>query len=146
LVVASIWGVTPRQSIEAECRRTSRSDVVDRCLALLRGDVDESFLFVAAGPGARTVVAGGEGGLAGYWPRTWALRALLYAWEDRATSAVLAATDDDHWRVREMALKVIARHRLDPGLEPATRLTADPNPRVRDAAHRARRRLTTSPR
>lgn len=140
--MASIWGVTPRQSVEAECRRTSRSDVVERCLAVLRGEVDESFLFVAAGPGARTVVDGAEGGLAGYWPRTWALRALLYAWEDRARPAVLAATTDEHWRVREMALKVIARHRLDAGLDAATRLTADPTPRVRDAARRARHRLT----
>lgn len=115
--------------------------MVERCLEVLRGEVDEAFLLVLAGPAAQGVLAGQEGGVHGYWPRTWALRALLYAWDDRATAAVLGATGEDHWRVREMALKVIAKHRVDAGLDAATRLTADPTPRVRAAAHRARLRL-----
>ena len=136
-------GVTPRVRVERECERIGTDEVVRRCVAVLTGmDVDEGFLIVIGGPGARSVLNGREGGVTGYWPRTWAARALLYAWDDTATPAVRAATTDEAWRVREMAAKVIARHRLDEGLETVSRLVTDPNPRVRAAATRARQRLT----
>src|SRR5438045_2544297 len=82
----------------------------------------------------------GQAGPEGYWPRTWVLRALLYVWEPSATDAVISATSDAHWRVREMALKVIAKHRLDDALERLAVLTRDPVPRVREAAGRAQAR------
>lgn len=135
--------MTPRQSVEAECRRTGLDEVVAQCMAILGGhDFDEDFLWIIGGPGARSVLEGREGGAGGYWPRTWAARALLYAWGDRATSTVLAATADESWRVREMAAKVIARHGIDDGLDAVGALITDPVPRVRAAATRARQRLT----
>ena len=51
-------------------------------------------------------------GKEGYWPRVWAARGLLHAWDDRATAVIVQATADGAWRVREMAAKVIARHRV----------------------------------
>lgn len=118
--------------------------MIDGCLALLQEqEYDEALLFVIGGPGAGAVLAGQEGGVSGYWPRTWATRALLYAWDDRASSAVIAATSDQAWRVREMAAKVIGRHRLDDGLDAVGRLLTDPVPRVRATATRARALLTT---
>jgi HEAT repeat protein len=50
---------------------------------------------------------------------------------------VLASLDDESWRVREMALKVIARHGLDDPTGKVDRLTEDPVERVRSAAWRA---------
>jgi HEAT repeat protein len=90
------------------------------------------------------VLSGGEGGKQGYWPRVWAARGLLYVWEDRATPAIVRATADEAWRVREMAAKVIARHRVDDALEAVTGLRDDQVPRVRSAADRAIARLTVS--
>jgi hypothetical protein len=112
--------------------------VVDGCLAILSGSsYDEGFLFVLAGPGARNVIDGREGGLGGYWPRTWALRGLLHVWDERATAAVVRALSDEHWRPREMALKVVAAHRVDTALEAAAALRDDETARVRAAASRA---------
>ncbi len=135
--------MTPRQSVDAACARVGVSGVVTLCVAILGGEeVDPAFLLVIGGPGARNVLDGREGGVTGCWPRTWALRALLYAWDEQASAMVLAATTDEHWRVREMAAKVIAKHQLDEGLEAVGHLRADPVPRVRAAAARAQRRLT----
>lgn len=113
--------------------------MVDSCLAVLHGqEYDEDLLLVIGSPGAGSVLAGGEAGVSGYWPRAWALRALLYPWEDRASSVVIAAACDQAWRVREMAAKVIARHRIDDGLDAVGWLLTDPVPRVRATAGRAR--------
>jgi HEAT repeat protein len=72
-----------------------------------------------------------------YWLRVWGARGLLWNWDPRAVDAVRAALSDEAWRVREMALKVIARHRVD-DLQPlVTELVDDPVPRVRAAASRA---------
>jgi hypothetical protein len=141
--VPSIWGLTPRASVEHESERVGRDAVVDKCVDILnRRGVDSAFLYVIAGPAAGAVLDGREGGIDGYWPRTWAARALLYAWQDRAIPAVLAAATDDSWRVREMAARVVARHEVDSALEAIVRLERDENPRVRAAAARARQRLT----
>jgi hypothetical protein len=69
------------------------------------------------------------------WPRTWALRGLLYVWDDSVMPAVLAALTDEGWRVREMAAKVVVRRELPAShlLEP---LLSDDVPRVRVAALR----------
>jgi hypothetical protein len=140
--MASLWGMTPKESIEFECARRSRSAVVQDCVALLRtGRVDNDFLRVIGGPSAETVIEGRAGGLDGYWPRVWAARGLLHVWEDVATDAIIDATTNDSWRVREMAAKVIARHRVTPAIDAAVTLLDDDNARVRAAASRAFRNV-----
>jgi HEAT repeats len=135
--------MTPRQSVESECGRSGTEGVVSRCIAVLsHREVDAAFVVAIGGPGAQGVLDGRAGGTEGYWPRVWAARALLYAWQDRATPVVLGAAADESWRVREMAAKVIARHRLDAAFAVVDDLLDDPHARVRSAAARARRRLT----
>lgn len=140
--MASQWGMTPRQSIERECARRGTSDVVEHCVAILSGErADEMMLLALGGPAAAVVLRGGAGGVTGYWPRVWALRGLLYAWEESAVAAVVGSVTDESWRVREMGAKVIARHRVDDAFEGMTGLVSDPVLRVRQAAHRALVRL-----
>lgn len=144
-VVNSYWGMTPRQSVEAECARRGHAAVVAGCVDLLSGrDVDDALVVALGGPGAHHVLAGGAGGRRGYWPRSWAARGLLYAWHESATLAIVQATTDEAWRVREMAAKVIARHRLGDAIDAVSQLQEDPIPRVRAAAHRAIIRITTA--
>lgn len=134
----------PRDSIEAECGRRGKPAVVAGCIDLLEGrhDVDDDLVLALGGPPAELVLGGREGGKSGYWPRVWAARALLHAWDDRATAAIVQATADDAWRVREMAAKVIARHGVGDGFAAVVALRADPVPRVRAAAERAVALLT----
>jgi len=93
------------------------------------------------GPGAAVVLRGGAGDVTGYWPRVWAMRGLLYAWDESAVAAVVGSVKDESWRVREMCAKVVARHCVDDALEAMNGLTHDPVLRVRRAAHRALVRL-----
>jgi HEAT repeats len=117
--------------------------VVRGCIDLLEArDADDALVMALGGPPAEYVLAGREGGRAGYWPRVWAARGLLYAWDDRATAAVVRATADDAWRVREMAARVIARHGVGDALSAVAELRDDHVPRVRSAAARALVRLT----
>lgn len=51
--------------------------------------------------------------------------------------AIITATTDESWRVREMAAKVIARHLVGEALTAVARLKEDGTPRVRKAANRA---------
>ena len=135
----AIWRLTPRQSIAAECERRGKAAVVAGCIDLLQGrqDTDDALLVALAGPAAQAVLDGSAGGRRGYWPRVWAARGLLHAWDDSATAVIIQATADGAWRVREMAAKVIARHRVGDALAAVSRLRADPVPRVRVAAERA---------
>ena len=79
-----------------------------------------------------------------YWLRVWAARGLLWAWSDEALPAIVEALADEHWRVREMAAKVVARHRLGDAFDDVASLAEDPVPRVASAAARAVRNLVTS--
>jgi hypothetical protein len=136
--VASPWGVTPRQSVLAECRRRGRAAVIAGCVDVLEGrDVDDGLLVALAGPHAEYVISGHEGGRHGYWPPVWAARGLLHVWDESAAPAVIAATGGEAWRLREMAAKVIARHQVGDGLDAVLGLRDDPVPRVRAAAQRA---------
>jgi len=136
--MAGIWGLTPQQSVHAECDRRGRSAVVSACVDLLQGrEVDDALVLALGGPHAQQVLAGKEGGKGGYWPRVWAARGLLYAWDERAAPAVVRATRDEAWRVREMAAKVIARHRLEDAIAAVAGLQHDPVTRVRVAGERA---------
>lgn len=130
--------MTPKQSILAECERRGRSAVVAGCIDLLDGaGADDTLIVALGGPAAEYVLSGGAGGTLGYWPRVWAARGLLHVWADEATGAIVRATTGEHWRVREMAAKVIARHRLGAGLAAVVVLKDDPVSRVRVAADRA---------
>jgi hypothetical protein len=144
--VGATGRLTPRQSVAAECERRGKLFVVAGCIDLLRGrhGVDDALVHALGGEAAPYVLAGGAGGKTGYWPRVWAARGLLHAWDDRATAAIIAATADGAWRVREMAAKVIARHRVGDALTAVAELRNDPVPRVRAAAGRAVMLLTAS--
>jgi hypothetical protein len=136
------WGLTPRQSIEAECGRRGRDAVVIGCVALVHGqNVDAGLLLALGGPGARKFLSG-PARADDYWLRVWGARALLWVWSDEALGAVRIALRDESWRVREVALKVVARHRLDDLLEYVGGLQDDDVPRVRAAAGRALIALT----
>ncbi len=113
------------------------------CVELLtKGDADPDLILALGGPPARWVVTGEPPGPP-YWLRVWALRGLLWAWDARARSAVDTALQDEAWRVREMALRVVARHRLEDAVTTAADLQDDPNARVRAAAARALARLAS---
>jgi hypothetical protein len=128
----------PRASVAALAEARGRDAVVTGCLDLLAGKEPDAELVVGlAGPAARWGLDAGPD----YWFRVWALRGLLWLWDERATDAVARAMDDDAWRVREMAAKVAARHRVDAALEQLVRLQDDPVARVRSAADRALRLL-----
>lgn len=130
--------LTPGQRIAAECARRGDAAFIAGCVALLGGradDVDDSLITVLGGDAARHVLDGGEGGRAGDWPRVWAARGLLHAWNERraaeadaATDAIIGATRDPAWRVREMAAKVVARHHVGEALEAVAALRDDPVP------------------
>ena len=130
------WGVTPRASIEAECARRGRDAVVADCRELLRGGVvDAAVVAALAGPGAPRWLDPDRDDR--YWLRVWGARGLLWAWDDAALPEIRTALDDEAWRVREMALKVVARHGVEELLTDVVPLGDDPVPRVRRAAERA---------
>ncbi len=144
-MMASHWGMTPRQSVRAECGRRGYDAVVAGCITILEGKGgDDQLLLALAGPAAEYVLAGGEGGRDGYWPRVWAARGLLHAWADTAAPVISRATTDESWRVREMAAKVIAKHHVGDALQAVAALADDPVPRVRSAASRAVMMLSAS--
>jgi HEAT repeat protein len=119
-----------------------RETVVAACVELLRGrEVAGDFVARLGGPPARWAVEGGPSG-PDYWLRVWALRGLLWLWDDVAGSAVISALSEEAWRVREMAAKVVARHALDAALPTVLELRCDEVPRVRQAANRALVKLT----
>jgi hypothetical protein len=139
----SIASVTPRARIEAECARRGKDAVVADCIALLRGKTDLELLSSLVGEGANKYFDGKEHHDL-YWFRVWALRGLLWAWDDRAEKYVCAALRDEAWRVREMAAKVIARYRIGNAAAALAECRDDPVPRVRAAADRALIRLTAA--
>lgn len=136
-MVNSHWGISPRQSVERECARRGKDAVVAGCRALLRGeDTDADLVAALGGPPARWAYTGTDAGPE-YWTRVWAARGLLWAWGDEAYPELRAALTDEAWRVREMALKVVARHYLGDLIQPVAALRDDPVGRVAEAARRA---------
>lgn len=114
------------------------------CIELLEGGgADPELILALGGPPARWTVTGEPSG-PDYWLRVWAARGLLWAWDDSALPALTRALDDESWRVREMALKVVAWHRLEVAHTAAARRGDDVAPRVRAAASRALARLSAS--
>jgi hypothetical protein len=136
---------SPRIRIAAERARRGADAFTAGCADLLYGRhacVDDDFVLALGGEHGANVLNGSDGGKAGYWPRVWAARGLLHEWDDAATEAIIHATSDEAWRVREMAGKVIARHRVGDALDAVAGLRADRVPRVRAAAERAMVMLT----
>lgn len=91
--------LTPNQRIATECARRGRHALIAGCVDLLHGrhdDVDDDLVRALGGEPAAHVLDGGEGGKAGHWPRVWAARGLLHAWDDAdagpATEAIIHAT------------------------------------------------------
>jgi hypothetical protein len=145
--VSTSQASTPKQRIAAECDRHGTRGLVDACVALLEarpGDVSDRIITVLGGEPARYVLDGGEGGRTGYWPRVWGARGLLHAWDPAATPAIIGATRDEAWRVREMAARVIAWHQVGDALDAVAALRADKVARVRAAASRAVTVLTAA--
>ncbi len=140
----SNWGMTPQQSIERECAIRGRPEVIEGCRELIRGGaVDPGLLLALGGPGARKFLDG-RGHEDTYWPRVWGTRGLLWAWDSSAVDEIRLALVDDSWRVREMALKVIAGHQLGDLLADVAQSRSDPVSRVREEADRALALLTAA--
>ncbi len=135
-----IGDITPRERIESECARRGKEAVLADCIALLNGATDPNLTTSLAGPGAEKYFDGRPHHDL-YWFRVWALRGLLWSWDATAAPHVRAALRDEAWRVREMAAKVVARHRVDEAAPALAALLADPVPRVRRAAERALERV-----
>jgi hypothetical protein len=139
------WKLTPRQSIEIECARRGRDQIVAGCIALLRRqEVDDDLVIALGGPASQVVLHDGPRLANQYWRRVWGARGLLHCYDDQAEEAVTEALADEHWRVREMAAKVVAKHQVGAAFDAVTGLRDDPVPRVRAAAERATVMLTAA--
>jgi hypothetical protein len=139
---SSHWGKTPKQSVEQECELRGRPAVVNGCVALLNGKpVDDELILALGGPPAEWVRTGEPSG-PDYWLRVWGARGLLYAWDDSARAPVLRALDDEAWRVRDMALKVVARRGIQGAVDQVERLRDDSSARVRASAAQAQKAIS----
>jgi HEAT repeat protein len=133
---------TPRERIDAEAARRGSRAFATGCVGLLTGSSDDpELLRCLGGPGADKFLDGARHDDT-YWLRVWALRGLLWSWHPSATGPVCEALDDESWRVREMASKVVARHLVAEAFPAVADLREDAVPRVRAAADRALVRLT----
>ncbi|MGP7960037.1 HEAT repeat domain-containing protein [Sanguibacter sp. A247] len=122
------------ERIAAAVAHYGESDVVQRALALLRGEnAGKDFLLYAGGRHARGILNGAP---ALYWPELWGARAFLHVWDDAAADEIVAALGNQAWRVREICLRVVLERGV-PALGAIVLLTDDKNARVRSAALRA---------
>ena len=145
VAITSGWELSPRQSIEIECARRGRDQVVAGCVALLRRqEVDDNLVIALGGPASQVVLDDGPRQANQYWRRVWGARGLLHCYDEQAEPAVTAALADEHWRVREMAAKVVAKHRVGAAFDAVAGLRDDPILRVRTAAERATVILTAA--
>lgn len=124
----------PRVLLASAAETFGERDVVDWCCRLVAGQER------ADDPDLRWL--GGTEDWLPYWRRVWGARALRYVWSPVAAEAVEQALADEHWRVREMGLKVTRSRLLDDLSGVVADLREDPNARVRAAAERALVALT----
>lgn len=125
---------SPAARIADAVARFGEREVADRASALLTGKNEgEEFLLWVGGRHAQGIL---DGAPALYWPELWGARALLYAWDDVAASAVQQGLANQAWRVREMCGKVVAARELPYAAEVSLLLT-DEVARVRAIAARA---------
>jgi len=66
--------MTPKWSIESECERRGRDNVIHDCIAILNGRAWKTTSTSNRGPSAENVLEGRDGGIDVYWPRVWAAR------------------------------------------------------------------------
>ncbi len=137
-------GDAPRDRARAVARELGQPDFARACARALGGAWDEGLARALGGPAAGSL-EGDHRRDQRYWLRVWAARGLLWQWDDAALEALRAATRDDHWRVREMACRVVARHRLEGALDEVAGLRGDPVSRVRTAAERAFAAVVSAP-
>jgi hypothetical protein len=134
---------SPRQRVAIECSRRGSPAFVAGCVALLEGrDADTALIITLGGETAVSLLAKDMPDDQRYWLRVWAGRGLLWAYDEAALPAVRAALRDPAWRVREMAAKVVARHRIGDLTVAVSVLRADPVQRVSAAATRAFAEIT----
>jgi hypothetical protein len=125
---------SPSQRIAAAIARFGEPIVAERAASLLTGGNEgEEFLLYVGGRHAQGVL---DGAPPLYWPEVWGARALTFAWDASAASAVHRGLGDQAWRVREMCARVCFVRRL-PETEALTALLTDEVARVRAAAARA---------
>lgn len=138
-------GATPRDRALAAARSLGARELASWCADLLTGSLDLAGqdLHDPRWIAGRAWTAWGDPatwrsrGL-DHWPRTWAARTLLHAWDPVAGPAVEQGLVDEAWRVREMCAKIAARHELGAAApECARRAAGDEVPRVRVASLRA---------
>lgn len=141
---SSIWGIRPQDSIAIEVGRRGHKSFIDGCIAILRDELVDSRLLVSlGGPGASKFLSGEEQQDV-YWLKVWAIRGLLWEWDDVAIFEIGRALSDESWRVREMALRVIAKYKLAELLPNAIVCKRDPVARVQSAAARAEQATISS--
>ena len=135
---------TPASRVAELVELVGSDDVVAWCADLLRGraahdDPDRPPLTWLGGRSTPWLVGLDDDGLRvhGYWVRVWGARGLLHCYQPSAAPDVVAALRDDHWRVREMAAKVVATWEVGEAADPLVPLLDDHVPRVRAAAARA---------
>ncbi|HEV3214061.1 MAG TPA: HEAT repeat domain-containing protein [Acidimicrobiales bacterium] len=131
----------PRQRIARLTANLGEPAVVAGCRRMLEGQKASDEVVEGLGGVHATRVLDHAAGA--YWGRVWGARGLLYVWGDEAIPALRAAVTDEHWRVREMVAKVVARRRVDALAGDVARLRGDEVPRVRAAAERALVTLAT---
>jgi len=132
----------PRDRIATLVARLGEPAVVAGCVTMLAGrEAPADVVRALGGRHAERVIDRTPGE---YWGRVWGARGLLYVFGDGAIAGLRAATTDEHWRVREMVAKVVARRRLDDLAGDVAALRGDPVHRVRAAAERALVALTSS--
>ncbi|HEY0260035.1 MAG TPA: HEAT repeat domain-containing protein [Lacisediminihabitans sp.] len=125
---------SPSDRIAAAVARFGEETVARRAASLLLGDNEgDEFLLYVGGRHAQGVL---DGAPPLYWPEVWGARALTYAWDPSAASAVHRGLGDQAWRVREMCARVCFLRAL-PETEALVTLLTDEVARVRSAAARA---------
>lgn len=139
---------TPAARAAAAARTLGHEEFASWCAAVLTGAIDMMALASQSEPDPRWLAAVAwtkwgppttwvERGMA-YWPRSWAARSLLHQWHPGAEHAVITGLTDEHWRVREMCAKVVAKQELGAAADVCAQVAAhDQNTRARVAALRA---------
>lgn len=127
-------------------RELGTSEVLAWCTDLLAGadplTSSHPLAWIGGTPGAALPgnLTGLRGAMFEHWSRVWAARAMRYCWAegtpaaDGAATALLGALTDPHWRVREMAAKVVGLREVGAGADRLAVLLDDGVPRVRAAA------------
>jgi HEAT repeat protein len=120
--------------------RLGEEEAISLLCSLMAGDVAMAELEVEPWRGLLGDIAGIDTGWVRssdrheYWPRAWASRALCYVGDQRATTALIAATGDEHWRVRMNAVRALGIIGGDGAADAVMAASHDAHPRVRSAA------------